>query len=70
MNRKIIQITVIESVKYNRLCALCDDGTVWVRERAGSADKDERAGSADKNWTWVELDISQISKPTTVTAIV
>jgi hypothetical protein len=65
MKRKIIQITVVHA-QYNYLMALCDDGTVWVRERAKSKkslDLDTLDNEpAQSDWTWNKIDTTQIEE--------
>lgn len=51
MKRKIIQIFVGNGFL---LGALCDDGSVWLRE------KDNK----DAEWNWTEVDISQLNSTT------
>lgn len=47
MKRKIVQIFVSSR---DLLGALCDDGSVWLREKGKNAE-----------WVWTEVDISQIN---------
>jgi hypothetical protein len=61
--RKIIQLVVIHVNKYNHFGVLCDDGTLWVRERAKKMEpwNIDETKPPQPDWTWNEIDTSQIN---------